>query len=149
MERLTSAIACLMLGTGLLLACSDPSAASERELQGTWVATQAEQDGKAENAVIGHRLSFIGNRFAIRSKDGKALYSGIVRVNADAKPSAIDFEHQDGVLKGKEWKGIYALEGDTLTTCDNAPSMEKGRPTAFEAKTGSGYVLITFKREKP
>ena len=149
MERLTSAIACLMLGTGLLLACAYPSAASERELQGTWIATKAEQNGEADNAVVGHRLSFIGKRFHIQSKDSKLLYSGTVRVDASAKPAAIDFEHEDGVLKGKEWKGIYALDADTLTTCDNAPNMEKGRPTAFEAKTGSGYVLIAFKREKP
>jgi hypothetical protein len=52
-------------------------------------------------------------------------------------------------LKGKAWKGIYALDGDTLMTCDNAPNPYKGRPTAFEAKTGSGHILITFKRAKP
>ena len=45
--------------------------------------------------------------------------------------------------------GIYALDGDTLTVCDNAPDLDKGRPTAFEATSGSGYVLITFKRAKP
>ena len=43
----------------------------------------------------------------------------------------------------------YALDGDTLRACDNAPNLDKGRPAAFEAKRGSGYVLITFKREKP
>ena len=47
------------------------------------------------------------------------------------------------------WKGIYALDGDTLTTCDNAPDPAKGRPAAFEAASGSGYILITFKRAKP
>jgi hypothetical protein len=46
------------------------------------------------------------------------------------------------------WKGIYALKGDTLRICDNAPDLAKPRPTAFEAKRGSGYVLITFKRAK-
>jgi len=27
--------------------------------------------------------------------------------------------------------------------------LDKGRPAALEAKSGSGYVLITFKRTKP
>jgi hypothetical protein len=54
-----------------------------------------------------------------------------------------------GSLNGKAWKGIYALEGETLTICDNAPNLDKGRPAAFEARTGSGYVLITFKRAAP
>jgi uncharacterized protein (TIGR03067 family) len=63
--------------------------------------------------------------------------------------SDIDFEHTEGDVKGKAWKAIYALDGNTLTTCDNAPNLDKGRPTAFEARTGSGHILITFKREKP
>lgn len=41
------------------------------------------------------------------------------------------------------------MSGITLTMCDNAPNPDKGRPAAFEAKSGSGYVLITFKRAKP
>jgi uncharacterized protein (TIGR03067 family) len=69
-------------------------------------------------------------------------------VDSSAKPAAIDFEHTVGVLKGKTWKGIYTLEGDSLTVCDNAPDVRKGRPAMFEAKSGSGYVLITFKRAK-
>jgi uncharacterized protein (TIGR03067 family) len=70
-------------------------------------------------------------------------------VDPNAKPAAIDFEHMEGALKGNAWQGIYALDGDTLTICDNAPNLNKGRPAAFEAKSGSGYVLITFKRSKP
>jgi hypothetical protein len=42
-----------------------------------------------------------------------------------------------------------AVDGDTLTICDNAPNLDKPRPTAFEAKSGSGYDLITFKGAKP
>ena len=39
-------------------------------------------------------------------------------------------------------------EGNTLTICDNAPDLTKGRPSAFEAKSGSGHVLIRFERAK-
>jgi uncharacterized protein (TIGR03067 family) len=101
------------------------------------------------NDVVGHRLSFTGNRFQIQSKDGKPLYAGTVRVDPSAKPAAIDFEHTEGVVKGKTWKGIYALDDGTLTICDNAPNLDERRPTAFEAKSGSGYDLITFKGAKP
>jgi uncharacterized protein (TIGR03067 family) len=51
-------------------------------------------------------------------------------------------------LKGAVWKGICALNGDTLKICDNAANLDKARPAAFEAKRGPGYVLITFKRAK-
>ena len=41
-------------------------------------------------------------------------------MDANAKPAAIDFQHAEGGLKGKTWKGIYVLDGETLTICDNA-----------------------------
>jgi uncharacterized protein (TIGR03067 family) len=99
--------------------------------------------------VVGNRLSLSGNRFEIRSKDGKLLYEGTFRVDPSTKPAAIDFKHTGGVLKGKPWKGIYALDGDTLTTCDNAPDPDRGRPAAFEAKKGAGHILITFQPAEP
>src|SRR5262249_32282284 len=117
--------------------------------QGAWTATKAERDGKAADDVVGHRLSFTGNRFQIQSRGGKLLYGGTFRLDPSTKPAAIDLEHTEGTLKGKAWKGIYALDGDMLTTCDNAPNLDKGRPAAFEAKTGSGYIFITSQRAKP
>jgi uncharacterized protein (TIGR03067 family) len=149
MHRLTSAMCWLVLGTGLAPAFGPPTEEAQKKLQGTWTATKAERDGKAADDVVGHRLSFTGNRFRIRSRDGKPLYAGTFRLYPGTKPAAIDFEHTEGALKGKAWKGIYALAGDTLTTCDNGPDLAKGRPAAFEAKPGSGYIRITFKRVKP
>ena len=149
MRRMTWAMCWLILGTGLVPTFAQTAEEAQQKLQGTWTATKAERDGQAAEDVVGHRLSFTGNRFAIQSKDGKPLYAVTVRVDPGAKPAAIDFEHTEGALKWRAWKGIYALDGDTLTTCDNAPNLDKGRPAAFEAKTGSGHILITFKRAKP
>jgi uncharacterized protein (TIGR03067 family) len=149
MHWLTSAMCWLILGSWLIPAFAQAAEEAQKKLQGSWTATKAERDGKAADDVVGNRLSFAGNRFQIQSKEGKPLYAGTVRVNPSAKPAAIDFEHTEGALKGKVWKGIYALDGDTLTTCDNAPNLDKARPAAFEAKSGSGYVLITFKHSKP
>jgi len=149
MHGTTSAICWLILGIVLVPVFAQTAEEAQKKLQGTWTATKAERDGKAADDVVGHRLSFTGNRFQIRSRDGKPLYKGTFRVDPSTKPAAIDFEQTEGTLKGKSWKGIYALDGDTLTTCDNAPNLDKGRPTAFEARTGSGHILITFKREKP
>ena len=148
MRRLIWVIWLLIFGPALLPAFAQPADDAKR-LQGAWTATGAERDGKAAEDLLGHQLSFAGNRFQIRSKDGNALHAGTVRVDASANPPAIDFVHTEGDLKGKAWKGIYALDGDTLKICDNAPNLEKGRPTALAAQSGSGYVLVTFKRGKP
>jgi uncharacterized protein (TIGR03067 family) len=119
-----------------------------KKLQGAWSAVKAEQDGKPAGDLVGHRLTFASNRFEIRSKDGKEIYAGTFRTTPGAKPPAIDFDQTEGTLKGKVWKGIYALDGESLTICDNAPDLAKPRPAAFEAKQGSGYVCLTFQRSK-
>lgn len=137
---------CLILGAGLVLAWAVSAEEAPKNLQGTWTATKVERDGKAADNFVGHQLALTGKRFQIHSKDGKLLFEGTIQVDPSAKPAAIDFEHTEGALKGKVWKGIYALDGDKLTTCDNATDLDKPRPTAFEAK--SGNVLISFKRTK-
>jgi uncharacterized protein (TIGR03067 family) len=149
MRGITWAKCWLIFGMGLMPAFAQSAEEAQKNLQGIWSATKAERDGKGADDVVGHRLAFTDNRFQIRSKDGKRLYEGTFRAEPSTKPAAIDFEHTEGTLKGKAWKGIYALDADTLTICDNAPKLDKGRPAAFEARTGSGYILITFKREKP
>ena len=149
MHRLTAVFFWLMLGSWLVPAFAQPAEEAMKNLQGSWTATRAERDGKPAGDVVGHRLSFAGNRFQIQSKDRKPLFAGTVKLNPGAKPAAIDFEHAEGDLKGKAWKGIYALHGDTLTISDNAPNPDKARPTAFAAPGGSGYVFITFRRAKP
>jgi uncharacterized protein (TIGR03067 family) len=149
MRRLTALICCLILGTALVDAFAQSTDGPQKKLQGTWAAAKAQQDGNADADVVGHRLSVSGSRFQIRSKDAKSLYAGTFRLDPSANPAAIDFAHTQGALKGKTWKGIYALDGDTLTICDNAPDLDKDRPAAFEANRGSGYVLITFERATP
>lgn len=147
MRRLTSVTCGLILG--LVAVFAQPAEDGRNELQGSWTAVKAKRDGKAAQGVVGNRLTFTGKGFRIQSSQGKPLYGGTFRADPRAKPAAIDFEHAEGALKGKAWKGIYSLDGDTLTVCDNAPNLDKGRPAAFEANSGSGYVLITFKRAQP
>ena len=147
MRRLMSVMSGLMLAAGLVLVCAPPVGA-QTALEGSWNATRAERDGKAADDVVGHRLAFVGNRFEIRSNDGKTLYAGTFRTDPRAKPAAIDFANTRSAAKGRAWQGIYTLEGDTLTICDNAPNPRKRRPAAFEAKRASGYVLVTFARAR-
>ncbi len=148
MNRVTSALCWLIVAAGFVPLLAQRSEDGGLRLQGSWTAIRAERDGKIIDDVVGHQLSFDGGRFQIQTKDGKSLYAGTVRVTPSAQPAAIDFEHTEGADKGKIWKGIFALDGDRLTICDNAPNVERARPSSFEAKSASGYTLITFVRAK-
>jgi uncharacterized protein (TIGR03067 family) len=90
----------VILGTGLAVAVAQPVDEAQKKLLGAWIATRGQRDGEAVDDVVGHRLTFAGNRFQIQSQDGKPLYAGTVRINSSASPAAIDFQHTDGELKG-------------------------------------------------
>ena len=136
MQRLISVMCGLILATGLVLAGAGPAAA-QATLQGSWTATKAERDGKAAADVVGHRLTFTGDRVEIRSKDGGTVaYAGTFLTDQNAKPTSIDFVNTEGTDKGKTWRGIYAFDGDTLTTCDNAPDVAKADPRHSRLRVG-------------
>jgi uncharacterized protein (TIGR03067 family) len=137
-------VAGLVLFATIAFGAKDDSTDRQR-LQGSWTADSARRDGKEAADLHGHVLVFRGDTFTIRSKD-ETLYSGTYVLDASKMPRTIDFKHARGDLKGKVWRGIYQLEGETLKICDNAGDLAKERPTGFETRAGSGHVRILFKR---
>jgi uncharacterized protein (TIGR03067 family) len=135
-----AAVALLVAGFGV-----DSLAQPAGKLDGAWTAVSAERNGKPADELKGHRLTFAGDTFVIQ-RDGKTIYKGTFKTDPGKKPAHIDFRQTDGEAKGKTWRGIYLLEGDTLTTNDNAPDVSKSRPTQFVTKPDSGYVMLRFKR---
>lgn len=139
----------LMLVIVASLAASSPGTADDTKdadgLRGTWTAVSAQRNGAPADDIKGHRLTFAGDRFSIRSK-GKLVYQGTYRSDPSTKPAKIDFTQTSGEAKGKSWQGIYLRKGDGLKICDNADDPGKGRPTAFATEPGSGRVLVNFKR---
>ncbi len=136
----------LTVGIWSVLGQAHADEAAGKDLQGTWIAVQAKREGSSAGDTVGNRLSFTGSHFAIQSKDGKTLYAGTITLDPGVRPPAIDFEHTEGVLRGETWQGIYALDGDSLTICDDAPDVGQPRPAAFDAN--NGYIVLTFRRAK-
>ena len=134
MPEVIKAILCLAVGTWSALGRAQADGAAWKELQGTWIAVQAQRDGTSAADAVGNHLSFTGSRFEIRSQDGKTLYAGTIKLHPGSEPATIDFEHTEGLVKNETWQGIYELDGDSLTICDDAPDVNRERPAAFEAK---------------
>jgi uncharacterized protein (TIGR03067 family) len=135
----------LGLSVGLAAgACSGADPAAERAaLQGTWRAVAAERNGAPAPELVGHELTFAGDRFRI-ARDGRLLYGGSYTIDPSARPARIDFDQREGAAMRGTWKGIYRLEGGRLEIVDNAPDMTRPAPTRFAAGPGSGYVLVRF-----
>lgn len=120
-------------------------AMAESGLEGTWLARDARRAGVDALEIIGHRLSFEGGRFRI-TKAGKLLFGGTFSVEPSAQPPAIQFEQTETQSLAGAWRGIYALDGDTLTICDNAPDMTLPRPQSFAECVAPGYIVVRFTR---
>lgn len=137
---------CLALGLSLGLVtgawAADP-AAERAKLQGTWRAIAAERNGAPAPDLVGHDLTFAGDRFRI-TRDGRLLYGGPYTIDPSAQPPRIDFQQEEGADLRGTWKGIYRLGGGQLEIVDNAPDMSKPAPAQFAAGSGSGYVLVRF-----
>ena len=147
--------AILLVGVTAFLVAADPPKedAAKKDLesiQGTWKIVMLEADGEQAPAEIVATVKLVFKDDKLTFTPGEPGFTNYTyKLDPTAKPATFDFEHTEGAFKGKVWKGIYAVDGDTLTTCDNGPDPDKARPTAFEAKRGSGYILITFQRAKP
>ena len=75
---------------GVLLAAGAPGDAADAKkpggLRGSWTAMSAERNGVPADDIKGHRLTFSGDRFTIRSK-GKLRYQGTFRIDPSKIPA--------------------------------------------------------------
>ncbi len=112
------------------------------KFNGTWQLVSAVTDGKEMAAETVKNIRVV-------IKDGKHTVYLAQTVLAKEIPFTIDSTRVpkttiDTLPDGKKIKGIYKLEGETLTSCMAAP--EQDFPTEFSSKPGSGYSLRVFKR---
>ncbi len=112
------------------------------KFNGTWELVSAVSDGKEMPAETVKNIRIV-------IKDGKhSVYLGQT-VLAKEIPFTIDSTRVpkttiDTLPDGKKIKGIYKLEGETLTSCMAAADQDF--PTEFLSKPGSACSLRVFKR---
>jgi uncharacterized protein (TIGR03067 family) len=140
-KPLLSLLILICLTTPILAADADDELA---KLAGTWQLVSAVRDGKETPEEVVSEIRVV-------IKEGKhSVYFGN-DVVAKEIPFVVDAtkepkETTDTLPDGKTIKGIYMLDGDTLTSCVAEP--DKDRPTEFASKPGSGHTLRVFKRVK-
>ena len=76
----------------------------------------------------------------------KSFGEGTFALDADESPKTLDATGTAGQEQGKSYRGIYAIDGDTLKWCVGNPG--RPRPSEFVSKFGSGQFLMILQRQK-
>jgi uncharacterized protein (TIGR03067 family) len=136
----------------------------KERLQGTWKIVSSVDDGERHESEVGGEWTFKDTTIKAMSpaKKNTGAFTSYLRFRLDeaTNPKVIDLvegkaddlfdtakfdKRLDDADERKE--GIYSLDGDTLKICISRTKGE--RPTAFESKEGSTYILWTLRRERP
>jgi uncharacterized protein (TIGR03067 family) len=112
-----------------------------KRMQGAWDRVGITVGGRASRAggltarIAGTRLTWLA--------DGKPMVEWALTLDGTRTPRAFDGVPLGPGGKARPWRGIYRLEGDTLTVCYH----QSKRPTDF-TRPRPGVWVEVFKRLK-
>ncbi len=140
-----SARAVLPCVLGLLIAAATPAQDTKKEmdkLQGEWTMVSLEQRGKnaSDEVVKQYKLTIKGDQWVVSTGGGEATMT--FKIDPSKNPKTIDLTSEG---KQAVSRGIYKLEGDTLTLCRTTGDID--RPMEFKTTPEAG-ILVVWKHAK-
>jgi uncharacterized protein (TIGR03067 family) len=116
------------------------------KMQGDWAAVSMVQDGMKVPDDDAQALfrTVKGDKYTV-FRYSEVLAKWSFTIDATKSPKTIDIRKPDDD-KAEPVLGIYEFDGGLFRQCVARPG--KDRPTAFEAKEGSGWTLTVWEREK-
>ena len=137
-------IPCVALVVGLVApaASAQDSAAALKPLQGRWIITSAQHQGKAIEGLTGGVMLITGQTFEIRPATGMPM-KGTLKIDSTKRPLQIDFTHAGGV----RWEGIYEVAVTSLRLAYVDAGVEEPRPDGFTTSAKSEVSSVSMRRE--
>src|SRR4051812_29567599 len=119
------------------IAAKDARKKDPPDLVGEWAAETSVEDGKLVNRPPGITWSFTADGNSVLAVGGGAgSTESTYKADPARNPAEVDVAAGP---KGRPLRGIYKVDGDTLTLCLVAG--DRDRPTKFEAPAGSNAIL--------
>ena len=128
----------------IALVAEDPPKSDLDRLQGTWLPTSFKNEEKGETdaeELKSYKLIFSGDKLTMVGPYSDGDRKGTMTLDPKATPKTFDVAMEVG---GGVLRGLYKLDGDTLTLC--YPNIDRDRPVEFAAENGA--YLWVFKRSK-
>ena len=66
-----------------------------------------------------------------------------IKLDDTRNPKQVTIQDDDGK---QTFRGIYAIDGDTLQVCMNGDGTSICRPEEFVTKKGSAVIIVTLKK---
>jgi RNA polymerase sigma-70 factor (ECF subfamily) len=116
-------------------------------LQGTWQQVACTGKHKVPADLVKKTTLVVQDDTITVQTDGRFSYELAFRLDESKAPKTIDEALVKPEKGSQPYRGIYSLEGDSLTFCFSDPGQK--RPTEFTGGAGSGWTLTVFKRKQP
>lgn len=142
----------LIVTAGWLLAVApggeDPTRTEKAKFQGTWnlMAVEINAQPLSMEKLKEARLTVKGDDYSFRLADTRLELT--FAPDPTRNPKTLDLTLREGPDKGKVYRAIYQLVGDTLKICRHTEP-NKDRPAAFGSTPNSGLMVVTWQRAKP
>jgi uncharacterized protein (TIGR03067 family) len=121
--------------------------ADEATVQGTWIPAKAELAGSdlPDESLKAITLEIVAGSYILTAADEGKSDKGTYTLFADSNPKGLEVKSVAGPNKGKTFRAIYELKGDTMRVCYDLSGTK--RPTEFKTAPGTSLYLVTYQRQ--
>lgn len=123
-----------------------PQADPAKEILGTWEGFMADPDGSPHGPI---KLEITADSItASNPRGGQAMGAGTYKISGSSnKIQRIDAKGTSGQFQGKNYEGVFTIEGKTLKWCSANDNPRSKRPNELKTNIQQGQFLMVLEKK--